>query len=301
MAWVEPRLLQRREVHEHYPYREFSRPPPLKPINLAPPLKATGMVPSPAVDALVRQFEESTIVSRPTKRIEAIRQELTASSAGLRLVQYGYPLARVVALPSERYSLEEPKIIGVTFPDTFSSKTDYVSPPGSIERNSGTDIRNQFNLLKHSIQEEDRIRNNHPVEELHRQNRRRPYATMQEFHDFRRYGRKEAHERAQRLAAVSPLEERRRGKWWPDFGAECAALSDNLYSLEIFAAMRSLDEFSTVKVYRMAPERGRDGAVMGGILERANERAGIMPDFKLKMILDSEEWKTEQVAKHCSA
>jgi hypothetical protein len=301
LMWVDERVARRRELHHQYTYHFYNRPPPLDPIVFTAPTRATGMSISPAVDALVAQFGGATIVSRPTKRIKEIRQELKESNARLRSVKNGYALADVVTGSREFYALEEPKIVSPTNPDTLSCKAEYVYPQKVIEKNTVGEIRNEFNLFRHFINEDDRIRNNSMMRDFNRKKRRRRYAMAQEYDDFRRYGREEAHRRAQRADAVSALKETRNEEWWPRFVMDCANQFKDLSPLSLMAKAMTFDEFTIPQIYRRAMTRGYNQEVVRAMIEHANEVAGLLSDGHLKVILDAEEKKVIRENGHSAA
>jgi hypothetical protein len=290
--WVDARLVRRREVNRLYTYGRYTRPPPLSPRVLIPPATTTGWTHSPDLNALVAQFDGATVLSRPCRRTREVRQEIRESSALLQSVKNGYPLDHVIRAPPPDFPIEERRGIHVTGPDTFSLKAEYAYPPGAIARDCAADIRNEVNWLRHSINEEDRERNNSMITDMNRRRRRRRYAIIHEFDDYRRFGREEAHLRALRREQLSALREQRAEDWWPVFVREAGENGSDVGIVRLFADTKEFDEHGIERLYRKAIGTYRNYESVRELIDHANELAQFLPPYKLHMILDKVERKT---------
>jgi hypothetical protein len=242
------------------------------------------------------QVEGATIISRPTKRIKELRRELKESNARLQSVKNGRPLGRAIDPSPNSYELEEPRSLQFNSPDFFfPPKAEYLYPRGAVARNSAAAIRNEFNFLRHAINEDDRKRNNKLITDMNRRNRRRPYAIAQQFADFGRYGIEEARRRAERADRLSALKEKRNEDWWVAFVVECGEALDDLRFLQMIADAKSFGESAVRAMYTKAVRKRRDSKMMRQLLERVNQVALFLPDFRMKRILDTVEEKVGKV------
>jgi light-regulated signal transduction histidine kinase (bacteriophytochrome) len=239
---------------------------------------------------IVSKFAGTQIVVRPTDRLKEIKQEVRESNQRLQSVKSGRPIDHCLQAPFSLCEVEDAPYLELSYSNSlnplFSTKADYVYPPGAVPRDSAADIQNEFNILRHCINEEDMQRNNRLMKEINHRNRRRHYAMPKQYKDFRRNGIKASAKRAQRESQLSALKTERCEPWWPAFVEDRGKIGENLEILERIAKIQTFAEPDMRNVYRGALLKGRGAPQLREYLERANEMGNFLPDWELSSLFD---------------
>lgn len=226
-------LLKRKEITEKYSYNRYTLPraPDLPPIT---PRRKIQLIPKSHtirdVSDKVDELEKTTILTRPNDPIKDLRREVRESDERLLFIKTGHSIDHLNCNNFKNsYIYEPPQQPPMNLKDKVlenkstshhfndSNSNVYVYHKKSMAIDSASEIQNEFNLMKHSINEVNRKRYNKLVKELNLRNERRPYALQQMYKDMEKYGIAESVARAKRVRQFSSLKIKKDEAWWDNF------------------------------------------------------------------------------------
>lgn len=295
-------LLKRKAITEQYTYTPYNLPKAPSPPAISPRRKKQ-LIPVTRkfqdVGNIVDQIEGTTILTYPHDAIADMRQEVRDSEKRLKLIKNGYSIQKAVLDNYKKCEFQQTKTLhlkdriisdnaGVARRSVRNTSNVYVyHEQNSI---SASEIQNEFNILRHNINEMKRKQYNEVAKEINLRNRRRPYALRQMYHDMEKYGLEESVIRARNSRRYSSLKNKRDDIWWDSFIDSIPNELRNENTMKIISDFSAIHNYHLKIIKQFVIEHSKTLELLQlceEIIKAANKQGNFIESWRLDLLFES--------------